>query len=160
MASLHQPSSHGCSYQSDFNHSVKDFSGRAMFLIAAVARPLMIYRPDRIAVPGHLLGRTWKFGDLFLPDAQVAQTVLAIAKCPVQVTFLVQKLHVISPVEDGKFILLAQIGRPLSGTLRFAMMFCGKEISGLMPSSSLWMFMVLHGLALLTLPLHCVGATT
>jgi hypothetical protein len=30
----------------------------------------------------------------------------------------------------------------------------------LMPSSSLWMFMVLHGLALLTLPLHCVGATT
>ena len=160
MASLHESGSHDDGYQPDFNHPVKDFSRRAMFLIAPVTWPFMIYGPDRIPVPWHLFSRARELSNLFLPNAQETQAVLAIAKRPVQIAFIVRKLLIVGPIEDGKFILLAQVGRPLGGTIRFAVMLSGEHIPVVMPSSSLLVFVVLHCPVLPTVTLRRVGPTT
>jgi len=99
-------------------------------------------------VPRSLFSRAGELGDLLLPNSQVAQAFLVGLKCPIQVSFIVRKLPLVCPIEDSKFIILAQFGRPLCGAACLAVVLSSEQIPVLMSLSQLRMFVVLHCLAL------------
>jgi hypothetical protein len=59
-------------------------------------------------------------------------------------SILVRKLQLVRPIKGSKFVVLAQGWQPLSGALYRTVVLGGEQIPILMPSSPLWVFVVVH----------------